>query len=129
MLTSADKYVTVTLLEEVHLAVDITGGMPFDNYKTFLFKQNFAINYVSTFSTSKLYLVSHHKKPISNVGSLWTSLDLEIWACFMFAILTIQILVIYINIHFNVRNVEASDILLRLSIGILEPHAIQWYKG
>lgn len=94
----------------------------------------FASNYINTLGNEQFYWVSHHRRPISNLGSLWKSLDESTWICFAASILVISLIMMSINLLYAAPNLddwtlEPTDILLRLSLGSLEPHLIDWLPG
>ena len=43
--------------------------------------------------------MSHHRKPESNAGSLWKSMDLDTWGGYVFSTLVIVMIMIFININ------------------------------
>ena len=86
-----------------------------------------ALNLVYTLGNEEFYCMSHHQKPLSNVGSLWQSLDRPTWGCFILAIFLLSVLLTFINI-LVIRKADVTDILLRITLGSFRPEEIKWFK-
>ena len=76
--------------------------------------------------TEDFYILSHHQEPENEQGSLWNSLDLNVWAGYSLSGLILASVMLFFG-SFIRKPVELSEVLLRMTVGFLEPHAIQWY--
>ena len=93
----------------------------------------YALNYISIFSKEEFYLISHHKRPTSRTGDIWGSLPISVWGCYGLTIIVMVVTMFFISInireYINKSEIEPTEIFLRMAIGWLEPHCINWYKG
>ena len=126
----------MSIKDEIHISIEGTtgsGNSIMYNYEHVGYWQQqaafgyLALNFIHTFGDEEIYWISHHRRPISDFGNIWNALDKTSWACYALSILLICLVMIIINYYSNGK-IDATDIMIQLSLGFFEPHLIKWQK-
>ena len=89
----------------------------------------FSLEWLPLSTTESFYLVLKHPKPISHGGSIFQALGANIWSLFIFSLITLTLTAILIRRLFRTNfngTPELSNIIVRLTAGVLEPYTNNW---
>ena len=73
--------------------------------------------------------MSQHRKPFLPSSNLWRSLDKWTWISYILIILCLTCFAIFFTISIQISNVEITEVIIRMSLGWLEPREINWSDG